>query len=181
MIELKVKTKVARIGVSERKQCIVLQPYDITILDEISKVTDKTNLWFTVETEGKSKNINAYMWKLCRLISEHPQVKMSDVEVYQDAVLNAGCNNWFDGEVKKEDFETFCKSFTKNQAGWFVAHYAHTANDMVKYRAYYGSSVFTMDQMNRLVDYLVKEAESYSIPTLESERIERLLEEWNIA
>jgi hypothetical protein len=37
------------------------------------------------------------MWKLCRLISE--KTELSDVEVYQDAIINAGCNNWFDGQV----------------------------------------------------------------------------------
>lgn len=175
---MKLKTKISRIGVSIAKQAIVIQPYDISVLDQVIKAQDKKDLWLTIETEGKSRNINSYMWKLCRLISEHPQVGLSDVEVYQDAVINAGCNNWFDGEVKAEDYEQFCKSFTKNQVGWFVAHYAETHNGKVQYRAYYGSSVFTMAQMNRLVDYLVREAESLNIPTLESERIERMLEEW---
>ena len=103
---------------------------------------------------------------------------MSDVEVYQDAILNAGCNNWFDGEVRKEDFKKFCDSFTDGHVGWFVGHYADTKDGKIQYRAYYGSSVFDSSQMNRLVDYVVAEAESYNIPTLESEKIERMLKQW---
>lgn len=175
---MKIKTKIRNIGIVPTKQCFVIQPYDVTMLDAAEKLKGRTDLYLTIEAEGKSRNINAYMWKLCRLISEHPDVPLSDVEVYQEAVLNAGCNNWFDGEIKKEDFRRFCDTFTKNQVGWFVAHYAETRNGLVQYRAYYGSSAFDRDQMNRLVDYVVREAESYNIPTLESEKIERMIEEW---
>ena len=170
------KTKIRKLGIA--KQCIVVQTYDLAVLDEILKMQDRDDLYIEIKPEGKSRNINAYMWALCRRISEHPDVPLSDVEVYQDAVLNAGCNNWFDGEVQQKDFKKFCDSFTYDKVGWFVAHYADTHDGMVQYRAYYGSSVFDSQQMNRLVDYIVKEAESYNIPTLESEKLERMLEEW---
>lgn len=175
---MKIKTKIKDIGVVVNKQCIVIKPYDLSVLDEVIKMQGHEGLTLEIKTEGKSRNINAYMWKLCRLISEHPAVKLSDIEVYQDAVLNAGCNNWFDGEIKAEDFDRFCKSFTKDQVGWFVAHYAETKNGMVQYRAYYGSSIFDQEQMNRLVDYVVAEAKSYNIPTLGEQELERIMQEW---
>ena len=174
---MKIKAKVRNIGVVESKQLIVVQPYDPAMLDEIEKFKGRDDVYFTIQTEGKSRNINAYMWKLCRLISEHPQVKMSDVDVYRDAILNAGCNNWFDGQLPIEDYYTFRRSFMTDRVGWFVVSDSMT-DGIVNYRAYYGSSLFNKDQMNRLVDYIVAEAESYKIPTLESERIERMLEEW---
>lgn len=175
---MKIKMKIRNIGVVTSRQCIIAQPYDLAMLDEIEKFKGRDDVYLKVETEGKSRNINAYMWALCRQISEHPDVKMSDVEVYQDAVLNAGCNNWFDGEVKAEDFQRFCRSFTRDQVGWFVAHYAETKNGTIQYRAYYGSSIFDSDQMNRLVDYVVRQAESYRIPTLETEKLERMISQW---
>lgn len=171
---MKLKTKIRRIGIA--KQCIVIQPYDIGILDDVKSASDRDDLWVTIQPEGKSKNINAYMWKLCRLISEKTGV--SDLEVYQDAVVNANCNNWFDGQVHKDQFEDFVRTITYDHDGWKVAHYTESKSGMIWYRCYYGSSAFTKDQMNKLVDYIVREAESYNIPTLESEKIERLLQEW---
>lgn len=175
---MKLKTKISKIGVAESRQCIVIQPYDVSILDDIQKVSSRQDLWVTIEPEGKSRNINAYMWKLCRLISE--KTELSDVEVYQDAIINAGCNNWFDGQVPKEQYDDFVRTVTHDHDGWKVAYHSETKEGMVLYRCYYGSSVFSKTQMNRLVDYIVREAESYNIPTLESEKLERLINEWKV-
>lgn len=175
---MKIKAKIYSMAVLKNKRAVAFQLHDDKLLDELSKLAENGDLWLTVQREGKSKNINAYMWKLCRLISEHPDVEASDMEVYQDAILNAGCNNWFDGSIPKEQFKDFERTITYDHDGWKVAHYAESKEGMVWYRVYYGSSAFTREQMNKLVDYVVREAESYDIPTLESEKIERMLSEW---
>lgn len=174
---MKLKTKVKQLAVVASKECLAVKFYDSTLLDEITKFNGKPT-WITLQTEGKSKNANAYMWQLCRLIAEHPEVRSSDIDVYKDAVINAGCNNWFDGEVNTEDFGKFCEAFADGHVGWFVAHYADTRDGKTQYRAYYGSSIFTNDQMQRLVDYVVGQAKSYNIETLEDREIERLVKSW---
>lgn len=174
---MRLKARVKQLAIIPSKECLAINFYDSTLLDVIEKFVGK-DVTLTLETGKKSRDAERYMWALRRQISEHPDVELSDIEVYQEAIVSAGCNNWFDGAVRQEEFKAFCDTFTYGHVGWFVAHYADTKDGLVQYRAYYGSSMFTREQMSRLVDYVVREAEEYKIPTLESEEIERLIKSW---
>lgn len=123
----------------------------------------------------RSRNANAYLWELCGQIAEISGVSAEDV--YRNEVITCGADNFIDGFVPEEQFRTFKMVTTETHVGWFIVKDI-VLSGMQHYRLYYGSSLFDSSQMHKLLDNVVREAESYGIPTQDQAYIDHLAEKW---
>lgn len=121
----------------------------------------------------RSKNANAYCWKICDEIAR--AVMANKEEIYRQAVKSVGVYDDFDlipGAVKR-----FQKAWSKNGVGWITEIIGFTESK-VQLRAYYGSSTYNTEQMARMIDWLVDEAERLNIDVSTPAERSLMLEEW---
>lgn len=123
---------------------------------------------------AKSLNANAYMWQLCDKIARETGVTKDDI--YREAIRHVGA--FHDGDFQKEDADAICRLWGKNGIGWF-AETLSESNRFAAIRFYQGSSVYDGEQMGRLVDYVVGEAEGLGIETMPPQELERLARLWD--
>lgn len=127
--------------------------------------------------EKRSLNANAYCWVLCKQISNALRF-LTKEEVYQRAIKAVGVCKEFE-PLPIDQAKTLRHAWERLGVGWVTEQVDfHTDGDRVIIRCYYGSSTYNTRQMSHLIDYLVQDAESCGIATLEKQRIDSLLEEW---
>lgn len=152
---------------------IAFKVSDISALDDYAKYVGKDLDGFSLELKKpyRTNNANAYMWHLCREIAEASY--MADEEVYKHAIRSVGVRMLF-SDLSEDEANRFIDEWSNKGLGWFCEKDI-TPNTVM---AYYGSSCYRADEMARLIDFLVDEAEFYGIPTKRQEEINRLVEEW---
>lgn len=122
----------------------------------------------------KSLTANAYMWVLCEEIAK--VVRTTKEEVYKRAIWNVGV--YEDGLACKDfAWSQWCKKWESMGVGYFLREISRK-NGWVKYWAYYGSSVYTAEELSRLIDELVYEAEGIGIDVLSSRERRQLIMKW---
>ena len=124
----------------------------------------------------RSNRANDYMWALCRDIGD--KVGLSKDEVYRDAVRAGNVYKDFH-DMSEDNAETFKVAWGKLGTGWFAEQVDYEADgEHVVIRAYYGSSVYSVKQMQRLIDNLLQDAKAVGLETPEDDYIRNLLEEY---
>ena len=121
-------------------------------------------------SKKRSISCNSYAWFLCDEIAK--KLRSTKVEIYRRAVGEVGVYDelFFAGEKHMADFEAHWK---RNGLGWFIKPISkHTA------QVYYGSSTYTQQEMNRLIDWLVDEAQGLGIPTMSDEELLVMIGRW---
>jgi len=127
---------------------------------------------YELKKVGKKRSISAnnYAWLLCTEIAN--KLRSTKVEIYRKAVEEVGryTEMFFPNPKAKEAFEEIWK---RNGLGWFLV-------PVSKYGvyAYHGSSVYTQEEMNRLIDWLVDEAQGLGIPTMSDEELNLMIGRW---
>lgn len=127
----------------------------------------------TVKKKRRSLNANAYMWVLCGKIAD--KIKVTKEDVYKHAVREVG--KWVDMVVKPDKSDEAVKCWEINGIGWFAEPLLKGVHS-VSLRFYKGSSVYNGEEMNRLIDYVVDEAQNLDIDTISPNEIERLKQLW---
>lgn len=134
-----------------------------------TKLQIKISKW----RQKRSLNANAYMWKICDDIA---RAAGTDKEtVYRHAVRAVGVYDTFSlipGAAKR-----FQHAWKHNGVGWVTDVIDYTEHQVVV-RAYYGSSVYNTEQMSRLIDWLVTEAEQLNLDVKTPDERSLMLEEW---
>lgn len=124
----------------------------------------------------RSLNANNYCWLLCGKIAAKLGVR--DVDVYRDAVLDVGYYAVFTMHPKEVD--AFTVSWGKLGIGWQTAQVDYEQDgNLVTVFAYYGSSTYTRQEMKRLIDWLVQEAQQLDIDTEDPDKIQQMLDHWD--
>ncbi|MEI3504172.1 MAG: hypothetical protein V8Q42_11160 [Anaerovoracaceae bacterium] len=121
----------------------------------------------------KSVNINSYMWQLCDKIAR--KIRATKDDVYRKAVREVGV--YIDTIIPGGREAEFESMWAHNGTGWFAEEVGKWKGNTV-YRAYSGSSVYDMEQMRRLVDWVVDEATYLKIETMTPLEIEHLQSMW---
>lgn len=126
-------------------------------------------------SKKRSLNANNYCWLLCGKIAEKLQIR--DVDVYRDAVLDVGYYATF--TMHPSEVDSFTVAWGKLGIGWQTAQvdYEQDGNLVVVF-AYYGSSTYTRAEMNRLLNWLVQEAQQLGIDTEDPAKIQQMLDYW---
>lgn len=133
---------------------------------------------FEVKTERKKRSLaaNAYMWVLADEIAK--KISASKEEVYRRAIHDVGV---FDSlSIRKDAAQRFIQGWEKNGLGW-VAEIAGADMRMAYINAYYGSSAYNTEEMARLIDWLIQEAESLGIETITPKEKAMMIEDWERA
>lgn len=121
----------------------------------------------------KSVNINSYMWQLCDKIGK--RTRTTKFDVYRKAVREVGV--YIDTLIPAGREEEFKKMWSHNGEGWFAEESGKWKGQTV-FKAYSGSSVYDMEQMRRLVDYIVDEATDLGIETRTPLELEHMKSLW---
>ena len=118
-----------------------------------------------VHRNKRSKNANDYMWVLADKIAAATR-KYKD-EVYRDAIRRVGV------------FEDV--AVTGKATAALVNTWGDRGAGCKKVRLYFGSSVYDTQQMSRLIDDLVEEADELGIETKTPAQLEEMKSEWKAA
>lgn len=131
----------------------------------------------------RSLSANAYAWVLIDQIT----AKLQDTDkeggwtpekVYQNAIREIGGISDLYG-VKEEAFESFKELWCKGHLGRQVEIVPGSQKPgWINVRAWKGSSDFDTQQMSRLIDSLIQDAESLGIPTITEKEYQRMLGKW---
>lgn len=151
-------------------------------IDEMLSKLDP-NVEYIVEIKRKVKrrslNANAYAWVLCdkiaRELSKNAYISKNDV--YKRVLIECGAFTYI--PVKNAAVDRFIEIWHGHGLGWYAeeAGPAKTEGYTIV-RAYHGSSVYTVDEMRRLIDALVDECNQLNIPLENNDYINSLINEW---
>lgn len=137
----------------------------------------KEPLHLTLGQKKKKRSLaaNAYLWVLCSKLGN--KLKLPKEEVYRKAVREAG---YFDivAGVSNGALEALETAWRSKGIGWQTERLEGTINGLNQLILYYGSSTYTTDQMARLLDIVIADAEEQGIETLTPNEKSLMLEEW---
>jgi len=123
----------------------------------------------------RSLDANAYCWALCTEIAK--AVGTEKEEVYRNNIKAVG--EYTPMPIKETAVDEFSRIWSGHGTGWFVEVVDNSKLPGFKLCfAYHGSSVYTVDQMSRLIDSLIQDAQSVGIDTISEREKSLLLEEW---
>lgn len=125
-------------------------------------------------SKRRSLDANNLAWKLIDQIAE--KMRIGKTEVYRSAIKEIGgvsevvC-------VQDRAVERLCTGWEKNGIGWQTDTMPSKIPGCTNVVLYYGSSSYDTQQMSRLIDLLIQEAEQLGIPTWREEANE-LVSKW---
>lgn len=169
-------------GEKMKEKEIIFQKHDkIKVIAETDSYIDslkpgkKYILTIKEKKNARSLNANNYFWKLCDELAA--VLNISKTELYRSYIKEIG-GNYSEVMVKKEAVEETCRYWNEKGLGWIAEIMSDECCDYVCVWLYYGSSVYTTEQMSRLIHLIVQDCIEAGIPTLETIELDRLCEEW---
>lgn len=133
----------------------------------------------TKKNKRRSLNANAYAWVLCEKIAHEfsKNAYISKNDVYKRVIQEAGTFTYL--PIKNDAIDRFIEIWQGHGLGWHAedAGPAKTEGYTIV-RAYHGSSVYTVDEMRRLIDALIDECNQLNIPIENNDYINSLIQEW---
>lgn len=151
-------------------------------IDEMLSKLDP-NVEYIVEIKRKVKrrslNANAYAWVLCdkiaRELSKNAYISKNDV--YKRVLIESGTFTYL--PIKNDATGRFIEIWHGHGLGWYAEEAGPAKMDgYTIIRAYHGSSVYTVDEMRRLIDALVDECSQLNIKIDDNDYINSLVREW---
>lgn len=133
----------------------------------------------TKKNKRRSLNANAYAWVLCEKIARElsKNAYISKNDVYKRVIQEAGTFTYL--PIKNDAIDRFVEIWQGHGLGWHAedAGPAKTEGYTI-IRAYHGSSVYTVEEMRRLIDALIDECNQLNIPIENNDYINSLIQEW---
>ena len=139
---------------------------------------------YVIEIKKKSKsrsmNANAYCWVLCQKIAEELSKTgyTSKEDVYRKAIKD--CSHFSYVPVREDAIDRSIQIWQGHGLGW-LAEDAGECKSLKGYHnimCYHGSSVYTVAEMQRLIDCLVDECNQLGIKIDDNDYIQSLVREW---
>ena len=157
---------------------VIPAPHD----NDLSKI--KSDKEYEVEIKEKRKhrslNANNYMWMICQKIAEELSKNgyISKEAVYRKAIKD--CKHFTYTPVRVDAIDRYIEIWQGGGDGW-IAEDAGECKILQGYHnimCYHGSSVYTVSEMQRLIDCLVDECHQLGIQLDASDYIQSLVKEW---
>lgn len=112
----------------------------------------------------RTNNQNRFAWELIDQIAAASHRKI--VDIYREAIWNIGGASTMIG-MKDDAIPIFRESWEKGHLGRQIEIIpGSTKPGWSNVKVYFGSSEFDTEQMSRLIDILIQDAESLGIPTI---------------
>lgn len=149
--------------------------------EEVNNIDENAEYTVTITKKSKrrSLNANAYAWVLCEKIAKElsKNAYISKNDVYKRVIQEAGTFTYL--PIKNDATGRFIEIWHGHGLGWYAedAGPAKTEGYTI-IRAYHGSSVYTVDEMRRLIDALIDECSQLNIPIENNDYINSLINEW---
>lgn len=148
----------------------------VTYADELYKYAEdfKSGADFEVKPVKKKRSLNAnsYCWVLCDQIAQ--VIHSTKEEVYIMAITEVG--KFIEMSFSsKNDMDDFVRWWQEKGIGWIVEM---VDTELMIVHAYIGSSRYTTQEMNVLIDNVVESARELGISTKSDEEIDSLIREW---
>lgn len=127
---------------------------------------------------GRSRDANAFCWSLCSAIGRAMTPPVDKLEVYRRAIKAVGV--YVEQTLKTWDVPTVRRRWESHGDGWLF----EVVDDApeIGYKLcflHFGSSTYSVSEMQRLLEWLKDEAEQMEIPVpLSRAEEKRLLERW---
>ena len=132
----------------------------------------------TVKEHQKKRSLdaNAYAWVLINKIAD--ALRITPIEIYRQAIQNVS-GNYEVIPVKEEAADHFKQVWEAQGLGWPCVDMGKSKIDGYRnLRAYYGSSTFSVQQMQVLIDNLVQDCRALDIEVKSDEEIASLMGDW---
>ena len=123
----------------------------------------------------RSLTANAYAWVLIDQIAERMRIPKS--EVYRNAIREIGGVSEVLA-IPEDRVQTFCRWWESKGLGWQTEIADSKLEKCVRVIVYCGSSEYDTEQMSRLIDLLIQDAESLGIPTLNDKEVKAIVNRW---
>ena len=124
----------------------------------------------------RSLDANAYCWTLINKIAD--ALRITPIEIYRQAILNIG-GNYEVIPIKEEAADHFKQVWEAQGLGWPCVDMGKSKIPGYRnLRAYYGSSTFSVQQMQVLIDNLVQDCRALDIEVKSEEEIASLMGAW---
>lgn len=128
-------------------------------------------------SKGRSKDANAFCWALCSEIGKALIPPQSKEDIYRRAIKAVGVYTPVD--VVAWDIPVIRRRWEGHGVGWFleVVDDSRTGHKLI--HLYYGSSTYTVQEMQTLLEWLTDEARQMNLPIPLSKKDEQeMLERW---
>ena len=124
----------------------------------------------------RSLDANAYAWVLINKIAD--VLRITPIEIYRQAILNVS-GNYEVLPIKEEAAEHFKQVWEAQGLGWPCVDMGKSKLDGYRnMRAYYGSSTFSVQQMQVFVDNLVQDCKALDIEVKSEEELASIMGAW---
>lgn len=150
--------------------------------NELSKISPDIEYEITIQKKKNKRSLNAsaYCWVLCQKIAEELSKTgyTSKEDVYRKAIKD--CSHFSYVPVREDAIERYIQIWQAHGIGW-IAEDAGECKSLQGYHnimCYHGSSVYTVSEMQRLIDCLVDECHQLGIQLDDSDYIQSLVKEW---
>lgn len=150
--------------------------------NELAKI--KADKEYEVEIKEKRKhrslNANNYMWQICQKIANELSKNqyISKDDVYRKAIKD--CGHFTYVPVRADAVDRYIQIWQGHGLGWLAEDIGECQNlkGYHNIMCYHGSSVYTVAEMQRLIDCLVDECHQLGIQLEDSDYIQSLVKEW---
>lgn len=124
----------------------------------------------------RSLDANAYAWVLINKIAD--ALRITPIEIYRQAIQNVS-GNYEIIPIKAEAADHFKQVWEAQGLGWPCVDMGKSKLDGYRnLRAYYGSSTFSVQQMQVLIDNLVQDCRALDIEVKSDEEITSIMGAW---
>lgn len=142
-------------------------------LDELIKA-EKLSIRIKKYRKKRSLDANGYLWALCTEIANHPDIRSSKDEIYEDMLQKYGYL-YKDDEGYITITVKSIVDMTKIDGHW---KFYGTNGKFSSYMKIKGSSEYDSAEMAHFLDMVIQEAKELGIETLPPKKLERMLEQW---
>lgn len=158
---------------SKPKISLLLDTNNKDVIEEL-KNENKLNIELKKYNKSRSLDSNAYAWVLLGELQE--VLNIPKEEIYKDLIKHIGSYEVV--PIKNEAVEKFCSAWSKNGLGWITETTKSKLEGFTNVLAYYGSSVYSVSEMSRLIDLIVQECKQLGIETKPKAELDSMLIEW---
>lgn len=171
MVEFKTKTPEFKFLVDGKIE--ISFKADKSILKAFDGVDKEKEFTINIKEYRKKRTLsqNAYLWVLLDEIGK--KLRLNKEQVYKSYIKDYGIFEVL--PIKNEAVDRFTNNWAKNGLGWFTQELGKSKLDgYTNLIAYYGTSTYNTQELNRVLDAIIEECKELGIQTLTKEEISLL-------
>lgn len=128
-------------------------------------------------SRGRSRDANSFCWALCSDIGRAMSPPLDKEDVYRRAIKAVGV--YTPVTLIAWDVPTVLRRWSEHGTGWFAEVVDDAGMGRKLVNLYFGSSTYTVSEMQVLIEWLMDECRQMGLPVpLSQKETDELLERW---